>query len=379
MFQDKLGCYRVGDLKFYSKLEAIEAHQRTGIHPHWDFNEAVFSCYDWTREPTESITELYRRRAQQIRDRYEYVILMFSGGADSETVLRSFLDNDIKLDEVVTWTNYQGSGRKDDHLNSEFFRVALPRFEQLRDQYPWLRQRVIDLTDLVMTLFSDETDRFDWIHATNMFPQPNVLCRRDLVMSQKDWADMIHQGKKVCVITGADKPRVLHENGRYSVRFLDIVDLTVKSMAGEQPYTDELFYWTPDMPEIVIKQGHMIKNYLERYYLTSPFVSQKPSQLAYKKVGGTKYWLDNHGVHTICYPNWNIETYSSGKTPSPIFGARDRWFFELGNMRQLDIWQMNIEARWNMVDDYWKNDPSDISKGFKGSWSRDYYLEKEKS
>ena len=42
-YQDKLGVYRVGDFKFYSKLEAIEMHAKTGIHPHWDFNEAVFS------------------------------------------------------------------------------------------------------------------------------------------------------------------------------------------------------------------------------------------------------------------------------------------------------------------------------------------------
>jgi hypothetical protein len=34
--------YRLGDLKFYSKLEAIEMHAKTGVHLHWDFNEAAF-------------------------------------------------------------------------------------------------------------------------------------------------------------------------------------------------------------------------------------------------------------------------------------------------------------------------------------------------
>ena len=90
-YPDRLGCYRVGDLKFYSKLEAIEMHTRTGIHPHWDFNEAVFSSYDWTVEPEENILELYRQRAQQLRDKYDYIILIYSGGADSETILQSFI------------------------------------------------------------------------------------------------------------------------------------------------------------------------------------------------------------------------------------------------------------------------------------------------
>jgi hypothetical protein len=74
-YPDRLGCYRVGDLKFYSKLEAIEMHTRTGIHPHWDFNEAAFSSYDWTTEPEENLLELYRQRAQQLRNKYDYIVL----------------------------------------------------------------------------------------------------------------------------------------------------------------------------------------------------------------------------------------------------------------------------------------------------------------
>lgn len=377
MFRDQFGVYRVGDLKFYSKLDAIAAHQRTGIHPHWDFNEAVFSCYDWTQEPNEHILELYRRRAQQIRDQYDYIILMFSGGSDSETVLKSFIDNDIKLDEVATINNYEGSGTREDFLNSEFFRVAKPRFEYLREHYPWMKTRVIDFTQPTLAAFNED-DRFDWINSNNMIIAPSCVARQDFVMRERDWADMINQGQRLCVVWGAEKPRLVHENGRYSIRFIDMLDITLKTMSGQQPYADELFYWTPDMPEIVIKQGHMLMRYLEENYLTSPFVSTRSSQLAYKKVGDTRYWLDPHGVHSVIYPNWDINTYSSGKSPSPIWGARDRWFFELGSMRQLEIFEMGVKARWDMVGDYWKNDPSNIHKGFKASWSRDYYLEKEK-
>ena len=124
-YQDKLGVYRVGDLAFYSKIEAIEMHAKTGIHPHWDFNEAVFSSYNFTVEPTDSLQELYRQRAQQLRDHYDYIILMYSGGADSTNVLNSFIKNDILIDEVASYVNFEATGTKENFLNAEVFRVSI--------------------------------------------------------------------------------------------------------------------------------------------------------------------------------------------------------------------------------------------------------------
>ena len=60
---DKFGYYKIGNKKTYSKLEAIELHDRTGVHPEWEFNSAEFSCYDWSKEPSESLGELYKNRA----------------------------------------------------------------------------------------------------------------------------------------------------------------------------------------------------------------------------------------------------------------------------------------------------------------------------
>ena len=132
MFENKLGIYRVGDLATYSKLEAIELHVKTGIHPQWDFNDAVFSSYNWTKEPTESILELYRQRAQQLRDQYDYIVLCYSGGADSDNVLRSFVDNDIRIDEVVSMINVNATGDRDSWLNEEIYKTAMPSVSELQ-------------------------------------------------------------------------------------------------------------------------------------------------------------------------------------------------------------------------------------------------------
>jgi hypothetical protein len=376
-YPDKLGVYRVGDFKFHSKVEAIDSHTKTGIHLHWDFNEAVFSCYDWTKEPTESISELYRRRAQQLRDKYDYIVLMFSGGADSTTVLRSFLDNDIKLDEVASYMNYQATGDRDHFFNAEIFRVTIPLAEQLKTQYPWLKHRVIDLTEIIINHYNKTN--YDWFYDMNTCFSPNSTSKESLPLKIKEWADIIHSGKKFCVLYGHDKPRVTHENGKFLFKFLDLIDnaATVKSIAGQQPYTDELFYWSADLPEILIKQGHLIKNYLSRPNMQNlPFISQKKSDLAYREINGVKHWLSNHGVHSLIYPGWDIQTFTNGKSSGPIFTERDDWFFDLSRQHNINqTWWTGFNELWKLVPDHWKNDPADMNRGLKACWSKNYYLE----
>jgi len=378
MNQHKLGVYRVGDLKTHSKLEAIELHKKTGVHPHWDFNEAVFSSYDWTVEPNESILELYRQRAQQLRDKYDYIALFWSGGADSETVLRSFLDNNIKLDEIVSFNNYEGSKSKTDLMNSELFYRTIPRAEKLKTQYPWLKFRMLDISKMTMEYFQNQTIKFDWIYGVNMMLTPNCVVRDGIGYKVPEWKKIIDAGKKLCILWGVDKPRVIHDNGKFAVRFIDVIDNCVKvsSMAGQNPYSDELFYWTPDHPKIPIKQGHLIKNYLNSNLLTSPFISEKKSELAFKIHNGKIYWLNNHGVHTVVYPTWDINTFDAGKPPSVVYSWRDDWFFnsEKNNVSR-QVWQMGIDKIFKILPDYWKNDPTNIAQGLKASWSKTYYLE----
>jgi hypothetical protein len=380
MAQDKLGCYRIGDLKFYSKLEAIEMHTKTGIHPHWDFNEAVFSSYDWTIEPSENILELYRQRAVQLREKYDHIVLMYSGGADSTTMLESFVNNGLHVDEVASYINYDATGDKDNYLNAEIFRVSINKIDQLKEKYPWLKYRLIDLTDLTLDLFGQSETKFNWIYDMNMFFNPNAAARDQLALKVKEWADIIHAGKKFCIVWAHDKPRIHHENNRWTFKFIDLIDNgpTVKSISGQNPYTDELFYWSPDLPKIVIKQCHLIKNYLSNDLVTTlPFVSQEKSDLAYRTINGVKHWLNNHGIHSLIYPNWDINTFSNGKPNSIIFSDRDIWFYNIENENHIKKnWAVGLDKLWKILPDYWKNTPDDLNNGLKACWSKEYYLEK---
>ena len=83
-----------------NKLEACLELNRIGgdHHVHWNYHEDVFSRALWTHEPPDDIEELYRQRALQLREQYDHLVLFYSGGADSTTILQAFIKNNIKLD-----------------------------------------------------------------------------------------------------------------------------------------------------------------------------------------------------------------------------------------------------------------------------------------
>ena len=90
---DKFGYYKVGDFKTYSKIEAIEISNKLKTPSQWYFNENVYSKINWLEEPSVDLWELYKQRARQIRENYDYVVLWYSGGSDSHNMLNAWIDS----------------------------------------------------------------------------------------------------------------------------------------------------------------------------------------------------------------------------------------------------------------------------------------------
>ena len=125
--KDKFGFYQVGKLKFYSKFDAADLAARTNQSISWNFNDEVFGLYDWSTEPVASLPDLYRARAQQLRDQYDYLVLWYSGGADCDNILDTFVDNNIRLDEAAGVINMAADSNKDGYLNGEIYNHTVLR------------------------------------------------------------------------------------------------------------------------------------------------------------------------------------------------------------------------------------------------------------
>ena len=378
--KEKFGFYQVGNHRFFSKVEAIEMHKRTGIHPHWNFNEDVFTSIDWKTEPKESLGEIYRRRCQQIRDKYDYLVLWYSSGADCDNILKQFLDNDIFIDEVVSFMNYSAEKDKNDpYMNGEVFNIAIPTVQHYQELYPDLKFRLLDICQPTVDYFSDPKTVLDWHYSMNTVFNPNSTMRNQLFRTVDEWRRLKDSGKTVCHIWGIDKPRLSLKNDRYYVRYLDIFDPAVSPKWQSENTPGEfmeLFYWTPDMPEITVKQAHVVKNYLRNSNQYSPFMVEEDTGQGHIVVDGKKYFITNPGLNWLIYPTYQFNEFNEFKPKKLFWTPRDNWFYDLSkNEKAFTLWKGSLESLWNNMPDYWKNDPKDPGKAFKCCVSPEYYLE----
>ena len=94
--------WHVNGKRFYNKIQAWAETNNTQQPEFYHFDKE-YTEYDWTQEPGESLMMLCKRRAEQIRDTYKKIRFWYSGGADSHTMLVTFLNNNIPIDEIYMW------------------------------------------------------------------------------------------------------------------------------------------------------------------------------------------------------------------------------------------------------------------------------------
>ena len=343
--KNKFGYYTVGDFCTYSKLEAFEAAQKSNKEIQRYFNDEVFSAINTAVEPPLGIWDYYTLRAQQIRDKYDYVVVMYSGGADSKTVVDSFVKNNIQIDEIAQFTAAEGAG-KNAFMDREVWKVAAPETNKLVDDLGGTKHRLIDVAEHFYKEFEDDNFKFDFIYQVNNFLHPLASIRTKLREYVKDWKEIIDSGKKLCLVWGGDKPLVYFNwrEQKHVCVFSDCIDNMVNPMIQQMNHPgwfDELFYWTPDLPQLPIKQAHLIKNFLRNPdyslgYLVQSNDMRSPALIENtnvdKKSGSTfingrRWFLKREAMHVLIYPTWDPTTFTDGKPNSIITHPRDAWFW----------------------------------------------------
>ena len=120
------GIYYVKNLAFDSKVDALiyasTCDKTTTVE--WSFYDEVFSQIDWKVPVNETISDLYKERAMQLREKYDHLSLSYSGGADSTNILQTFIKNNIRLDEIVMFNPEDDKNQP--HLWNETKLAAIP-------------------------------------------------------------------------------------------------------------------------------------------------------------------------------------------------------------------------------------------------------------
>lgn len=256
----KLGWYEVGDKIFSNKYHALE-HCGEGQYPKYNFHDDIFSAVDWEAEPKEDLYEIYKARAVQLRNSYDNLILYYSGGIDSHSILNTFVNNGIKLDGIIVSGSYSIDNRIKTTCNMEQKTVANAYIDLLKNNAK-LKCPVyyMDTVDFHKNL-KDE----NWVYScgTSLTPQNYTYN----FYWQDPWIQNFLMKGKTCFIRGIDKPRVVLENNKWYGAFIDVHVLSGTPsgyLAKKQDWDiQEYFYWTPDLPSITVKQSHKLIDWIE--------------------------------------------------------------------------------------------------------------------
>ena len=352
---DKFGFYQVGDRKTYRKLEALDWFNQTGIAPRWNFNDEVFSQYDWTTEPDIDLWELYKERARQIRNAYDYCVIFYSGGSDSHNLLNAWIDADCKIDEIATTWNYKTTGELYNHQNAEITHVVLPDIKALQNKGYDFKFRLIELPEMSLKLFDDWQLNFEY--NINYHPSINNPAKHLFRRYIDDYKNMIAQGKKVCFIWGKEKPIINFIDNKHQFNFVDSSDNCVGPLCQDNYYNgwyDEFFYWSPDCPLIPIKQVHIIKKFVAICHSHNCYVNYRTPN-GYNSV--INKYLKDEIFKTLIYPKWSNSIYCNGKTATGYtFSERDEWFHKSNDslvkryVEIVDSFRARIKDKTNKYD-----------------------------
>jgi len=255
---DKFGYYLAGNRKTYSRQEAIEFAGTSDIQ--WIFNDDVFSLYDWTTEPVADINHYYDERAKQLRHDYDYIVLFYSGGYDSHNMLRSFIDNKLHVDEIIT--NIPSLSIFSTPT-VEWKEYTSKKIEAYKDVLKNTKIRLIEHQENLIDIVEKNTDL---LYDLNYKYTLHHLVKEQFKYSIKEHRDCVESGKKIVYLYGLDKPIVKYDylSKQYYTQFSEAIVVnkvlpeTQRNRIQDVGY--EFFYWAPECANLLIKQAHMIKN-----------------------------------------------------------------------------------------------------------------------
>lgn len=374
MLNKKLGYYTCGNMEFDSKIKACLHSMKTKTPINWYFNNAEFEKHDWSVEPTETLDELYNQRARQLRERYDHLILSYSGGSDSHNILMAFIRQGIHLDEIIVNTMDKGS-KKFTELNplnknnknaaAEYALQTLPRLKEVENLIPNTKITVVDLTDHLFD-FLEKTGDASWIMDKK--EQVNIAgATRFNYIHFADIRKQFDKGKSIGLILGLEKPRTWIKNGEFFLGFNDRPANIVTVAEHFRDYTNstvEFFYWSPEAVKIIAKQAHVIKKWVEAFpqYQNLWDVAKltEPYPVVYR-------FKHERLLRTIIYTTWDNDWYQADKAVQDWYSEFDAWFYEgFSDTKAYAVWQEGLKYLESNLKPYLVTDKNNRVDGLLG-------------
>ena len=334
----KYGYYTYKDQIYFNRQDAFDVMLATGDYAgqvKFHFNDDIFSSIDWSKKIDVDISDLYKQRAQQLRDSHKYLILAFSGGSDSTQILCTFLKNNIFLDEIQVICSEKAISKLDRSMlladNEfqnflEYERAVVPMLKIIRERSPNTKINIVDVSDFIVDQLSkNKMEYFVSNPKYSLKPSDYVVNQMPRVESYILMTTNRHNDKdSVALIRGIEKPMIFNHRTEIISNFCSIslnVIFNFKKGLLEPSFTMENFFWSREVPLITVKQSQMLKEKMEldKAYCIRFIEIRKKINLAIiekKNWLGLTYALERMYSNVI-YPDWNPHTFIATK-PSTV-------------------------------------------------------------
>ena len=266
--------YQVNNKLFYNTYLAQYESFTSGQPITFSCNDQENDCLNWTLEPEQSFEQLMDTHAINLRNKYERLILMWSGGTDSHTIYNVFKRNNIHIDEILIKHTDVIDSYPDHHVD-------------------WILKNCYDPTTKITTINEYDTElrsqvikNDEWVfdNAGDLlkFGQ-SALSRATTFLCEKN-----HNGHNWGVVVGLEKPTVYELNGRWYTRQSDMV---IRQAMGHERV--ECFFLDP---MINLKQSHLAKRVLKTLHSRGNTRDWSQQQF-FQGSGGYRAWAKAVGRH----------------------------------------------------------------------------------
>jgi hypothetical protein len=351
MINKKLGYYTCNGREFQSKVQCALYSTQVKHPMHWVFNSQEFESYQWDIDPPGSIDDYYDQRCKELREKYDYLVLSYSGGSDSHNILMSCYRQGIHIDEIVTNWIFAASKKftiNDINVtdgwnqNAEYELNARDKLQWISTHMPRTKISLYDSSRQIIDHFTKAVDE-EWV--TNAVDALNPApMQRYNVLNLKEIRSRLDHFKTIGLVIGVDKPRCIISYDSLYLLFNDKIANIIPVANHLVEYTNvgiEYFYWSPDSREMLAKQAHTLLKFLK---------NNPQYQPAWANVEWNSRVTQEKLLKNIIYTTWD-NGFQVTKPVQDWYSEYDYWFaYQFNSAKPGKNWNRGIEFLKQTLD-----------------------------
>lgn len=353
------GFYQVGQSRYYNKIQAIMASHTSKQPLHWNYLDDEFDRYTWSQEPEQTLEELYAQRAQDLRQRYDYLVLHFSGGSDSTNILETFIRNNIHLDEIVTRGSYSQAQQRQGvvaahDIYGECLGQGIPLAQYVRDNHmPHVKITLVETSQIIHDYYAHNPD---WVEQANGVLTPGVVVKSNIDNLSPHYRELNDRGLRVAHIYGADKPNI-HRHGeifytQWSDHHVNYFNL-VRTIASDLPQYIECFYWGRNAVQLQIKQLHVLKQHIKQHQIPDHQFDLAKARGTGRPLAQVGRDVENYLASVIYHRTLPLYTQHLKDNSPIIVKEQDSWFMKDAHSDAFRNYQRGIEYLGTILPQNW--------------------------